>query len=332
MDDRNDVIRATIASSGNEHRLGANEAPPAIMSVYLGSALDALVRAVADGKVHSVEELSDLVVTAKLSAKRELTDRNRTTPFAFTGNKFEFRAVGASANCAWPMTVLNAAVADACRDLRVRIERKGGDRSKAVLDVVREVFQKTRRVCFEGNNYAEEWVHEAAKRGLSNHRTTPEALDVLHKKDQMGFIVELGILTGDEIHSRMEVFAEKYAKELQIEASCLGELAAVYVAPATQQQIVRTGAALAAALQAGFKSKRLADELEGLVKGYDALSASLVELRRKQEEVGHDPRAISEKLRSAMAEVRAQADALEQQVADDLWPLPKYREMLFCGV
>ncbi len=332
MDVHNDVIRSTIASSGNEHRLGANEAPPAVMSVYLGSALDALVRAVADGKIHTVEELADLTVTAKLSARRELTDRNRSTPFAFTGNKFEFRAVGSSANCAWPMTILNAAVADSCRALRLRIEKKPGERARATLDVIREVFQQTLRVCFEGNNYSEEWLKEAGRRNLSNHTTTPAALDVLGKRDMVDFIVELGILSGDEINARREVFAEKYVKELHLEASCLAELATGYVAPAVQSQIARLGAAAAAASQAGVTSKRFSEEMEVLVRRYEALGEAVAKLGRTRDEVGHDARAVSDRLRPAMAKVRAEADALEQLVADDVWPLPKYREMLLCGV
>jgi glutamine synthetase len=332
MDTNNDLIRSTIASSGNEHRLGANEAPPAIMSVYLGSALDALVSAVADGKAHTVEKLADLVVTAKLSARRELTDRNRTTPFAFTGNKFEFRAVGSTANCAWPMTILNAAVAHSCRQLRLRIEAKGGDRAKATLEVVREVFQETARVRFEGNNYSEEWRKEAAQRGLSNHTTTPAALGVLTKVDKVGFIVELGILSGDEIHARHEIFTEKYVKEIHLEASCLAEIATGYVAPAVQNQLARLGAAASAAALVGVKSKKFTDEVEVLVKHYEALGAAVAELDRTREEVGHDAHATADKLRPAMAKVRATADALEQLVSDDLWPLPKYREMLLCGV
>lgn len=328
----NDLIRATIASSGNEHRLGANEAPPAIMSVYLGSALDALVDAVAAGKAHTVEALADLTLTASLSARRELTDRNRTTPFAFTGNKFEFRAVGSTANCAWPMTILNAAMADSARTLRLRIERKGGDRDAAVLEVVREVFNESARVRFEGNNYSEEWRAEAQKRGLANHTTTPAALDVLTKKEAVGFLVELGVLDGDEIRARHEAFAEKYLKEIQLEASCLLDLATVHVAPAALTHIARTGAAASAASQAGASTKKIAEEIARVVTHHEALSTAIAELRRTMDKVGHSARAAADDLRPAMAAVRAEADALEQIVADDLWALPKYREMLLCGV
>ncbi|MDX2088308.1 MAG: glutamine synthetase III [Kofleriaceae bacterium] len=333
MDVHNDLIRSTIASSGNEHRLGANEAPPAVMSVYLGSALDALVRAVADGKVHTLESAGELTVTARLAAKREVTDRNRTTPFAFTGNKFEFRAVGSSANCAWPMTVLNAAVAQCARELRHRIEKKGGDREKAVLEVVREVFNETSRVRFEGNNYSEEWLKEATtKRGLSNHATTPAALEVLANHQSVGFIADLGILTGDEIRARYEVFVEKYVKEILLEATCLTELATTHIAPAVQQAVTRLGGAIQSASQAGVKSKHMTSELEILVGRYDALVHATAELRRTQLMVGHDARSIADKLRAAMAAVRAEADVLEELIPDELWPLPKYREMLLCGV
>jgi glutamine synthetase len=262
-----------------------------------------------------------------------MTDRNRTTPFAFTGNKFEFRAVGSSANCAWPMTVLNAAVAHCARELRLRIERKGGDRDKAVLDVVREVFNETSRVRFEGNNYAEEWLKEATtKRKLANHTTTPAALDVLKSTASVGFIAELGILDGDELRSRHEVFLEKYVKEIHLEASCLADLATTAIAPAVQLHIARLGGAIHVAGQAGVKSKQMAAELDAVAKRYDALGQTLADLTHTQDAVGHHAAAVADKLRAAIGAVRAEVDALEQIVADDLWPLPKYREMLLCGV
>jgi glutamine synthetase len=336
MDVHNDVIRSTIASSGNEHRLGANEAPPAVLSVYLGSALDALVRDIADGKTHTVEQLGDLTVTAKLSAKREITDRNRTTPFAFTGNKFEFRAVGSSQNCAWPMTVLNAAVASSCRVVRERIEKAvkaGGDREKAVLGVIRELYNETKRVRFEGNNYSQEWLEEATKkRGLNNHTTTPEAIAILGNTAAVSFIAELGILTGDEIHARHEVFTEKYVKEIHLEATTLSEMTRTYVMPAAQQQIQRLGAAVQASTAAGAVSRQLATDMQSLVKHYDALGAALADLDKTRDAVGHDAQAVATTLKASMAGVRTEADAIEQIVADDVWPLPKYREMLLCGV
>jgi glutamine synthetase len=333
LDVHNDVIRSTIASSGNEHRLGANEAPPAILSVYLGSALDSLVRAVADGKALKIDALPDLTVTARLSAKREMTDRNRTTPFAFTGNKFEFRAVGSSANCAWPMTILNAAVASCSREIRARIEKKGGDRNQAVLDVVREVFNETSRVRFEGNNYSEEWLKEATTtRGLSNHVTTPAALACLASKKSVEFISELGILNGDEIHSRHEIFIEKYVKEIHLEATCMIEIANTYIAPAVQAQIARLGAAIEGAAKVGAKSKHMAGQLETLVKSYDSLAQAVADLERTQKAAGHDAHAVADKLRAAIVAVRTETDTLELLVADELWPLPKYREMLLCGV
>jgi glutamine synthetase len=328
MDKHNDLVRAGIASAGNEHRLGANEAPPAIMSVYLGSALDAVVQTVADGQVKSVEQLADIHITDALAAKRELTDRNRTTPFAFTGNKFEFRAVGASENCAWPMTLLNAAVADAARTLKERILAKKGDRRTAVLEVVRETFKATARVRFEGNNYSQEWRLEAAKRGLSNHATTPAALAVLADDSRTGFLAELGILSREEIHSRHEIFLEKYAKQVLIEAHALLDLAVTQVAPAVQTHISRTGAAVATLAP---RSTRLGRELDQLATRYDAFGTAVDELRKTTGEVGHDAHAIANRLRPAMAALRTEVDALEQLVADDLWPLPKYREMLFIG-
>jgi glutamine synthetase len=336
MDVHNDLIRSTIASSGNEHRLGANEAPPAVMSIYLGSALDSIVRAIADGHVHKPDQLGELIVTAKLSAKRELTDRNRTTPFAFTGNKFEFRAVGSSQNCAWPMTVLNAAVADSCREIRVRLERAlkaGGDREKIVLEVVREVFNETKRVRFEGNNYSAEWLHEATtKRGLSNHTTTPAALDVLGQHTKTAFIAELGILNGDEIHARHEVFIEKYVKEIQLEATVLAEMVRTQILPAVSTHIANVATAVTATASAGVASKVMQSELHSLVTRFESLANAVSALESVQASAGHDARLVADKLRAAALAVRHESDALEQVVADGLWPLPKYREMLLCGV
>jgi len=335
MDKHNDLIRAGIASAGNEHRLGANEAPPAIMSVYLGSALDAVVQGIADGAVRTVEQLADIRITQALAAKPDLTDRNRTTPFAFTGNKFEFRAVGSSENCAWPMTLLNAAVADAAKALRAKIAAKSGDRATAVLEVVREVFNATSRSRFEGNNYSAEWRGEAAKRKLNNFATTPAALAVLGDDKRTAFLTEFGILSHEEIHARHEIFLEKYAKLLHIEAASLAELAATQIAPAVQAQLVRTAQALSAIGNIGGKKvgepHRLVRELEEIARRYDALGGAIDELRRTASDVGHDAQQIADKLRPAMAAVRSESDALEQTVADDLWPLPKYREMLFIG-
>ena len=335
MDKHNDIVRAGIASAGNEHRLGANEAPPAILSVYLGSALDHVISGIAAGEVRTVEQIADIHITGNLSAKPDLTDRNRTTPFAFTGNKFEFRAVGASENCGWPMTLLNAAVADAARILRARIEARVeavvGDRAAAILSVVREVFQETTRVRFEGNNYSDEWRDEAARRGLGNHATTPAALAVLGDHERTAFLTELGVLSSEEIHARHEIHLEKYAKQLQIEAVALAEIVATQIAPAALIQMTRLGAGRACLAQ-GQGASRIGRDLEKLGIRYEALLNSIDELRAVGDAVGLDPAAVAERLRPAMAAVREEADALEQLVADDLWPLPKYREMLFVGV
>ncbi len=331
MDTHNDLVRAGIASAGNEHRLGANEAPPAILSVYLGTALDRVVSGIAGGETRTFEAMADIRVASGLFAKPDLTDRNRTTPFAFTGNKFEFRAVGASENCGWPMTLLNAAVADAARTLRARIEAMGGDRTAAVLEVVRDVFQKTARVRFEGNNYSPEWLAEAARRGLGNHVTTPAALAVLGDPARTAFLGELGVLSAEEIHARHEILLEKYAKQLQIEAQALAEIAGTQVASAALQQLNRLGSARAS-LGGLAGGKRLDAQLDQLGGAYDALSGAIENLNTVSADVGFDPEAVAERLRPAMAAVRAAADALELLVGDDLWPLPKYRELLFVGI
>ncbi|MSP62935.1 MAG: glutamine synthetase type III [Myxococcales bacterium] len=339
VDSKNEIVRASIASAGNDHRLGANEAPPAIISVYLGGALEGIVEAVASGKIADVKKLAGVDITARLHMKRELTDRNRTTPFAFTGNKFEFRAVGSSENCAWPMTILNAAVADAFQDLKGRLsdKLKKGARGEAALELVREVFNETKRVRFEGNNYAPAWVDEARARGLPVNSNTPAALAPLTVAAKTAFLVEQGVLSREEVQSRFEIYAERYIKIVDIEAASLGEIARTQVMGAVEEQIERTARATNLLKQSGLPGERHSAQLARTAGHLEALHAAVEALESARGGLHHGGavegmQAAADHVLPAMAKVREHVDALEAIVSDDLWPLPKYREMLFQGV
>src|SRR3954470_23570653 len=231
------LLRAGIGTSGNEHRLGANEAPPAIISVFMGGMLTKVIDAIAEGKaVGSAEQQMIKMGVARLpEIEKDNTDRNRTSPFAFTGNKFEFRAVGSSQSIAFPIVLLNAAVAEAIGEITTALRaelKKTKKVDDAVLKVVRPIFKETAPIRFEGNNYSEEWVKEAAKRGLPNLRRAPEALAQLATKQSRKLLTSLNILNDDELDSRYHVRLERYIKDMLIELHTLREMVDTMVLPA----------------------------------------------------------------------------------------------------
>jgi glutamine synthetase len=320
------LLRASIASSGNEHRLGANEAPPAIISAFMGDMLTSVIEDIIEGKTspaNAEQAMIQLGVDKLPDIAKDNTDRNRTSPFAFTGNKFEFRAVGSSASIAFPVAMLNAAVAEACGDLadELREELKKTPKvDDAVLKVVRKAFKESTPVRFEGNNYAEEWVRDAEKRGLLNLRRTPEALAQLVTKQSVKLLASLGIFAEEEVQSRYHVRLERYIKDMLIELHTLREMIDTLVLPAAYEYAGQLGQSAATAKAAGISQ---------LEKG----RAALLEAIEEAEGMHDDPEALAEFLTSEaadrMADVRKASDALELVVSDDLWPLPKYREMLF---
>ncbi len=335
------LLRAGIASSGNEHRLGANEAPPAIISVFMGRTLTQVIERIAGGKtVGSAEQAMIKLGVAKLpDIEKDNTDRNRTSPFAFTGNKFEFRAVGSSASIAFPVCLLNAAVAEALGELTVALRaelKKTKKVDDAVLKVVRPVFRATKNIRFEGNNYAEAWVKEAEKRGLPNIRRTPEALAQLMTAKSRKLLTSLGVFTKEELDSRFHVRLERYVKDILIEAHTTRELVDTMVLPAGYAYSGVLARAAADAKAAGISAV-------ALVQAGNALSKLIATVARKgnalskaidKAEGMHDaiePQATfcTTTVAEAMAAVRAASDALELAVGDQSWPLPKYREMLF---
>ncbi len=335
--DHADAIRFSVSGPNNDLRLGANEAPPAIMSVFVGDLLTKIIERIMSGAASGDPEhfVMEVGVARLPQLARDNTDRNRTSPFAFTGNKFEFRAVGSSANCAGPMTMLIAAVADAIATMTPRLESKikaGTARDQAVLDLLREVFKETSAVRFEGNGYSAEWKDEAARRGLPNLTDTPASIAALaDDPKRTAFLREQAIFTERELASRFSVALERYIKTVMLEAETLIEILGTFVIPSAEKQLAVSANALR--------------DAPGGVTGLDkrlraialALADGLAGVDRLQELIagdgGHDEAAFARKLasevRPAMEAARAACDRLERLVDHDLWTMPKYREMLF---
>ncbi|MDB4888153.1 MAG: Glutamine synthetase type protein [Gemmatimonadetes bacterium] len=335
------LLRAGIASSGNEHRLGANEAPPAIISVFMGSMLTKVIEAIAAGKTsaNASQAMIKLGVARLPEIEKDNTDRNRTSPFAFTGNKFEFRAVGSSASIAFPIVLLNAAVAEALDEITEAIKantKRGKSMDDVVLGVVREAFKESASIRFEGNNYSEEWVKEAAKRGLLNLRRSPEALDQLLTKQSRSLLTSLGIFTKAELESRFHVRLERYSKDMLIEMHTMKEIVDTLILPAAFSYSGALSTSAAHAVSAGVKNVPQVDaanEIGGMITTLRERRDELEKTIEKAEGMHHEPAKQAKLLTTAgadsMAAVREASDALELKVADELWPLPKYREMLF---
>ncbi|MDB4907941.1 MAG: Glutamine synthetase type protein, partial [Gemmatimonadetes bacterium] len=335
------LLRAAIASAGNEHRLGANEAPPAIISIFMGDTLSRIIESIAAGRsvTTAEQEMIKLGVAKLPEIARDNTDRNRTSPFAFTGNKFEFRAVGSSSSIAFPIVLLNAAVAEAITELtaQLKAELKKTDKvDDAVLRVVRKAFKDTAVIRFDGNGYSKEWVKEAAKRGLPNLRRTPEALEQLVTKQSKQLLGTLGILSAAEIESRFHVRVERYAKDMLIELHTLREIVDTLVLPAALSyhgSLVATAAQAKTARIANVPQVRAAQAIGRQVTALQQSRAALEKAIDRAEGMHDEPVKLAKFLTStgaaAMADVRAGCDALELVVDDSCWPLPKYREMLF---
>ena len=343
-----DVLRASIASAGNDHRLGANEAPPAIISAFIGEHLSALL----DGLEQNIKGAMtpDRKTELKLDIGRippvmlDNTDRNRTSPFAFTGNKFEFRAVGSSANCAGPMTVLNTIVAAQLRSFARQVEAlvgKGTKRDEAILRVLRELIVSSKAIRFEGNGYGEEWVKEAGKRGLSNIKDTPRALDVWSRKEVVQLFHELGVLSPVETEARHEIELHSYTLKLQIESRVVGDLAQNHIVPvaiAYQNRLIENVRGLREVLSAEKARKATATQL-GLIEEISehisavmALVSQMIEARKKAnnlEDAREKAIAYCDKVKPYLEKIRYHADKLELLVDDEQWPLPKMRELLF---
>ena len=336
------LLRAGIAVTGNEHRLGANEAPPAIISAFLGKGLTQVVEDIAAGKTSasSAEQAMLKLGVAKLpEVEQDNTDRNRTSPFAFTGAKFEFRAVGSSQNIAFPVMLLQAAVAEAIGEITAELKKEIASAKSvddAVLKVAKKAFKESTAVRFEGNNYSDEWVVEAKQRGLLNLRRTPEALEQLTTKGAKSLFKDTGILTDVELESRYHVRLERYIKDMLIELHTLQQMIDTQVLPAAYGYIGSLAGTAGQGAAAGINMQPIVDAANAASKLVATLQKKRAELAKviaKAEHMHDDAAAQAQYITSTgaeiMAEVREAADALEMSIGDEHWPLPRYREMLF---
>jgi glutamine synthetase len=343
------LLRASIASASNDHRLGANEAPPAIISIFIGEQLTKVLEeleGVSKGKL-SPEEKTDLKlnVVGKLpDVLLDNTDRNRTSPFAFTGNKFEFRAVGSSANCANAMTTLNAIVAQQLfafkKEVDELIENSGLKKDEAIFNVLREYIKQTKKILFEGDGYSQEWEKEAEKRGLSNFKTTPDALKAKVSKNSISLFESLGIMNHIEIEARYEIELEEYAKKIQIEGRVLGDIARNHVIPTAikyQNTLIENVKGLKDIFGAEYaklasEQINLIKEISGHIEAINSKIDAMTEERKKAnaldsaEQIAH---AYCNKVKPYFEEIRYHADKLELLIDDEMWTLTKYRELLF---
>jgi glutamine synthetase len=343
-----DVLRASIASAGNDHRLGANEAPPAIISAFIGEHLSNLL----DGLEKNIKGAMtpDRKTELKLDIGRipsvmlDNTDRNRTSPFAFTGNKFEFRAVGSSANCAGAMTVLNTIVAAQLRSFKKSVDAlidKGMKKDEAILRAIRDLIVSSKPIRFEGNGYGEEWVKEAVRRGLSNIRDTPRALDVWARKETKQLFQEMGVLSPVEVDARHDIELHSYTLKVQIESRVAGDLAQNHIIPtaiAYQNRLIENVRGLREVLPADRAKKatavqvELIEEISEHIATIKTMVDNMIEARKRAnnlEDARDKAIAYCDKVKPFLEKIRYHADKLELLVDDELWPLPKMRELMF---
>jgi glutamine synthetase len=329
VDTHQGLLRAATASAANDHRLGANEAPPAIMSMFLGAELEAIFETLLRGEPIATApgDLLALGTPVLPPLPKDGGDRNRTSPFAFTGNKFEFRAVGSSQSVALANTVLNTVVADAVAALTEALARElgaGVPLADAVQRIASDVYAAHRRIVFHGDGYAAAWEEEAARRGLLNLKTTPDALPHLVTPETVAVFDRHGVLSERELEARYEVFVEQYATRIGIEGVTAAQMARTLLVPAAlhQRRLIES----AGGPVVGTLTEELDAVLEALVDAVRALEAAN---RRNGDEGAVRALRVRDEVLSAMAAVRAQADRLETLVADELWPLPRYAEMLY---
>lgn len=344
-----DLLRASIASAGNDHRLGANEAPPAIISVFIGSQLTATLDALEKlekGKL-SPEQKTDLklnVVGKIPEILLDNTDRNRTSPFAFTGNKFELRAVGSAANCAQPMTVMNSIMASQLREFKTAVDGHIADGMKkddAIFNVLRDYIKQSRAIRFEGDGYSDAWEKEAEKRGLSNVKTTPRALDFYVSDSAIQLFIENEVMSKVEVEARHEIMLEEYRMRIQIESRVLGDMAGNHIVPTAinyQNKLIQNVRGLKEVLTEDVFNKVAKDQLNMIESISEYISTIIAEKdamieERKRCNAIEDAReqaiAYCEKVIPYFKKIRYACDKLELLIDDELWPLPKYRELIF---
>lgn len=343
--DNADLLRASIASAGNEHRLGANEAPPAIISIFLGTQMTKVLNDLENKEIVSIEKGENAYIKLGLnripSILLDNTDRNRTSPFAFTGNKFEFRAVGGSANSAQPMMILNTIVANQLLKFRADYDAEmndhDGKKEEVIVKILKGYIKESKKILFEGNGYGDEWKEEATSRGLSNIASTPEALKAYLRKDFIEIFERMGVLTEREFHARYEIELENYIKKIQIESRLIGDLAMNHVVSTAvkyQTRLVQTAKAL--------KDMELINEAEPVINIIKEISErvtiisklvhDMTEARKRInhiDDIEEHAKLYGNEVKGFFEEIRYHVDKLEILIDDEDWPLVKYRELLY---
>jgi len=347
--DHADLLRACIAGAGNDHRLGANEAPPAIISTFIGSQLSGLL-----DKIESDVKAGKMTPEDKTELKLNIgkipqimldnTDRNRTSPFAFTGNKFEFRAVGSTANCASAMIVINTIMANQLQAFKKDVDKRiksGESKDEAILKQLQKLIKESKKIRFEGNGYGEEWVKEAKKRGLSNLKDTPRALGVWGRKEVSDLFHSMNVLTPVELEARQEIEFENYIYKLQIEARIYGEIAQNSIIPsvvAYQNELIKNIQGLTDVLGAKAGKEAAKGQIDLLKRISEHMNAMkdtcdhMLDERKKANKIDDmEKKAIAycDKVKIHFDVIRYHADKLETLIDDQCWPLPKFSEMLF---
>lgn len=336
-----DLLRASIASAANDLRLGANEAPPAIISISVGAMIHTILDQIENDESYDVSKTVTLDLGAATMPKvnRDSGDRNRTSPFAFTGNKFEFRAVGSSAAIAWPNTVLNTIIAESLDFMATQLEKlldegiSEEDRNTVVKAFLRQIIHDHRRIVYDGDNYAQEWYEEAAARGLPNLTTAAEAFPVLVSQKSLDLFEQYSVLSNRELRAREKVLIEKYATQVEIEARTMITMLSIQILPAALRYQHELAEQVAASHNVSVECTRTAGRLSDVAHLVDALQDG-IEVLKSAVSMQHEDQHvhaifIRDQLRPSMLDARLTSDQLEELIPQDLWPLPSYTEMLF---
>jgi glutamine synthetase len=330
------LLRAAVANTGNEHRLGANEAPPAIVSIFLGDQLTDIFEQLAAGGAKTSRKGGELKlgISTLPPLPKDCTDRNRTSPFAFTGNRFEFRMVGSKQSCSGPSFVINTIVADVLSEIATSLE-KARDVRKEAQKLLKKIAKDHKRIIFNGDNYAEAWVVEAEKRGLANIRSTVESLETIMDKPNVDLFKKHKILTKQELHARTEILLEGYSGSINIEALTMLNIAKRQIMPACIEFSGRLASSVSVVSESGVSCgsmqkslKKVCGLIDELDEGIDALEAAANKAQSISKPT-QQARAYRDAVIPAMSQVRQAADELETLVDSDLWPMPSYAEMLF---
>jgi glutamine synthetase len=334
-----ELLRVSVCGAANDHRLGANEAPPAIMSIFLGDQLQDVMDQLEKGPPRSTKQggFMEIGVSVLPKLPRDAGDRNRTSPFAFTGNKFEFRAVGASQSVAGPNAILNTIVAESLDAIATNLEnatKAGKDLNKAIQELLSSILKESKKVIFSGDNYTEEWHKEAERRGLPNLKNTVDALPVIIRKDTIDLLTRYKVYTERELHSRLAILSENYVKTVNIEGQMMDMMARTMILPAALRYQAEVAAAVNATKLAGVDNHAQVDLLKTLtatIGEFQAATSALEKAlaRHAEGDLHSHAKYARDAILPAMTTLRAKGDELETMVADDLWPLPTYREMLF---